>query len=164
VVVGDVIVVDEDGVFRGSIGVDPVPATRWLAGFWPYNQGVFVHRSVLDGAGPFDTALRLHMDTDLLARIGRLNPAVLYIDAALGAFRKHSGAKTVGGATDPASERERSLLEARYGRPLWPRGGLGRLAHRFRAHWTRARRFGLGSAVRRAGDRASRAPVVWMAR
>lgn len=164
VVVGDVAIADEEGVSLGSVGVDPVPAGRWLRGFWPYNQGVFFHRSVLAAVGPLDVGLRLHMDTDLLARVARLGPDVAYVDAPLGAFRKHHGGKTVLGEVDPASQRERALLEDRYGSPLWPRGTVGRFVHRVQAHVVRLRRFGIGSTVRRAGDRASRSTVIRLVR
>lgn len=164
VVVGDVALVDEDGVTLGTVGVAPVPARRWLEGFWPYNQGVFVHRSVLAAAGPLDVGLHLHMDTDLLARIAALKPAVAYIDATLGGFRKHAAGKTATGAEDPASRAERALLEGRYGRPLWPHGPMAWWRHRIRSHWARVRRFGVGAVLRRAGDRAARGVLVRVVR
>lgn len=164
VVVGDVALVDGDGVPFGTVGVAPVPARRWLEGFWPYNQGVFVHRSMLAAAGPLDVGLHLHMDTDLFARIAALEPAVAYIDATLGAFRKHAGGKTAAGPEEATSQAERALLEARYGQGLWPRGPLEVARHRCRSHWARVRWFGLRAVVRRAGDRAGRGPLVRVVR
>ncbi len=159
VVVGDVALVDEGGVWQASVGVTPVPAARWLEGFWPYNQGVFFHRRLL-AVGPFDLELRLHMDTDFLARLAARRPVVAYLDAALGAFRKHAGGKTIGGREDPSSQAERALLEARYGRRLWPRGRVGLLGHRVRSHAARWRHFGAASLLRRIGDRAARGGLV----
>jgi GT2 family glycosyltransferase len=160
VVVGDTLLVDEHGRPLGTIGVCPVPALRWLEGFWPYNQSVFLRHSLLERVGPVDESLRLHMDTDLLARVARLSPRVVYLDAPLGAHRKHAGAKTIGGAADPASRREREILQARYGRTLWPDGGAARLRHRLRSHLIRVFTFGPGSLVERVAQRAARSPRV----
>lgn len=160
VVVGDTLLVDERGLPVGSIGVCPVPAARWLEGFWPYNQSVFFRRSLLDRVGAADESLRLHMDTDLLARVALLSPRVVYLQAPLGAHRKHAGAKTIGGAEDPASRREREILEERYGRTLWPPGGAARLRHRLRSHLIRALAFGPGSLAERVARRAARSPRV----
>ncbi|NWG00608.1 MAG: glycosyltransferase [Thermoanaerobaculaceae bacterium] len=160
VVVGDVVLVDEGGVSLGSVGVTPVPSARWLQGFWPYNQGVFLQRRVLEAVGPFDVALRLHMDTDFLARLAARRPVVAYLDVPLGAFRKHAGGKTVGGPQEPESQHERALLEARYGRRLWPRGRVGLLRHRLGSHAARLRHFGVASLLRRMGDRAARGALV----
>ncbi len=164
VVVGDVALVDGQGVVLGTVGVAPVPARRWVEGFWPYNQGVFVHASVAAAVGPLDVTLRLHMDTDWLARIARLDPCVAYLDATLGAFRKHGAAKTIGGADEPGSRDERAHLEQRYGRRLWPANPRARVVHRLRTHWARLRHFGLAALVRRAGQWAERRDVVRVVR
>lgn len=156
VVVGDTLLIDDQGLPMGTIGVCPVAARRWLEGFWPYNQSVFFRRSLLERAGRIDETLRLHMDTDLLARVALLDPPVVYLEAALGAHRKHAGAKTISGAGDPASRVERELLEQRYGRRLWPDGRLARMAHRLRSHLVRVRTFGLGSLVGRLAQRSAR--------
>ena len=156
VVVGDTILVDDRGIPLGAIGVCPVAAPRWLEGFWPYNQSVFIRRSLLGRAGPADESLRLHMDTDLLARVAQLGPCVAYLEACLGAHRKHAGAKTIGGAADPASQRERELLENRYGRRLWPHGRAALVRHRVRSHLIRAGAFGVRSVVKRLAQRAAR--------
>jgi len=156
VVVGDTILVDDRGVPLSAIGVCPVAAPRWLEGFWPYNQSVFIRRSLLGRVGPADESLRLHMDTELLARVALLDPCVAYLEACLGAHRKHAGAKTIGGATDPASQRERELLEDRYGRKLWPHGRAARLQHRMHWHLIRVGAFGLSSVVHRLTQRAAR--------
>ncbi len=158
VVVGDTLLVDERGLPLGTIGVCPVPARRWLEGFWPYNQSVFFRRLLLERVGLADESLRLHMDTDLLARVAQMAPPVAYIQAALGAYRKHSGAKTIAGALDPASLSEREILERRYGRKLWPDGAAARLLHRLRLHLIRVRAFGPGSLVERFAQRAARSP------
>jgi len=160
VVVGDTILVDDRGVPLGAIGVCPVAAPRWLEGFWPYNQSVFIRRSLLGRAGLADESLRLHMDTDLLARVGLLGPCVAYLEACLGAHRKHAGAKTIGGATDPASQRERDVLEDRYGRRLWPQGRAARLRHRMHSHFIRVAAFGLSSVVQRLAQRGARSARV----
>jgi len=155
-VIGDVVLVDADGVPAGTVGVAPVSSRRWLEGFWPYNQGVFLRRDLLAEIGPLDVDLRLHMDTDLLARIALVAPPVAYLDIPLGAFRKHGLGKTIGGAGDPESRRERLLLETRFGRRLWPHGPTATFAHRLLFHAVRAGRFGGSSLVRRWGDRLSR--------
>jgi len=160
VVVGDTLLVDERGLLLGSIGVCPVPASRWLEGFWPYNQSVFFRRSLLERAGAVDESLRLHMDTDLLARVARLSPRVAYIQTPLGAHRKHAGAKTISGAEDPDSRREREILQQRYGRALWPAGGASRLRHRLRSHLIRVLAFGPASLAERVAQRAARSPRV----
>lgn len=160
VVVGDTLLVDEHGRPLGTIGVCPVPASRWLDGFWPYNQSVFFRRSLLERVGPVDESLHLHMDTDLLARVARLSPRVVYLEAPLGAHRKHAGAKTIGGVADPASRREREILQERYGRTLWPDRGAARLRHRLRSHLIRVFTFGPGSLVERVAQRAARSPRV----
>ncbi len=158
VAVGDTVITDPRGVPLGTIGVCPVSAVRWLEGFWPYNQSVFVRRSLLERAGPLDETLSLHMDTDLLARVGLLRPRVVYLGASLGAHRKHAGAKTIGGAASAASRRERELLEQRYGRRLWPSAGGARVWHRVRFHLIRARVFGPSSFLQRLAQRAARSP------
>ncbi len=160
VVVGDTILVDARGIALGAIGVCPVPASRWLEGFWPYNQSVFFRRSLLEQAGPVDESLHLHMDTDLLARVAQLGPRVVYLEAPLGAHRKHAAAKTIEGATGRASQRERELLERRYGRKLWPEGRAARLRHRLRWHLIRVRAFGPASVVNRLAQRAARSARV----
>jgi glycosyltransferase involved in cell wall biosynthesis len=176
VVVGDTLLVDDCGVLLGAIGVCPVPAPRWLEGFWPYNQSVFIRRSLLERTGPVDESLHLHMDTDLLARVAQLGPRVVYLEASLGAHRKHVGAKTVGGEASPASQRERGVLEQRYGRNLWPHGRAARLRHRLRWHVIRVAAFrealsrgwpseprarlGSWSCKRNGGRGASRATAV----
>jgi GT2 family glycosyltransferase len=160
VVVGDTILVDARGMALGVIGVCPVPASRWLEGFWPYNQSVFFRRSLLEQAGPVDESLHLHMDTDLLARVAQLGPRVAYLEAPLGAHRKHAAAKTIEGATGRASQRERELLERRYGRKLWPEGRAARLRHRLRWHLIRVRAFGPASVVNRLAQRAARSARV----
>lgn len=160
IVVGDTLLVDDRGVASGAIGVCPVPAPRWLEGFWPYNQSVFIRRSLLERAGPVDESLHLHMDTDLLARVAQLGPRVVYLDAFLGAHRKHAGAKTFGEEASPASQRERGLLEQRYGRNLWPHGRAARLRHRLRWHLIRIGAFGPRSVVQRLAQRAARSARV----
>lgn len=160
VVVGDTLLVDGRGFPLGTIGVCPVAASRWLEGFWPYNQSVFFRRSLLEQAGPVDESLHLHMDTDLLARVAQLCPRVVYLEAPLGAHRKHAGAKTIGGAASLASQRERDFLEQRYGRPLWPSGPAACLVHRLRSHVIRVRAFGPTSLVRRLCQHAARSARV----
>jgi glycosyltransferase involved in cell wall biosynthesis len=163
-VVGDVALVDPAGMTVGTIGVSPVAASRWVEGFWPYNQGVIFHRSVLAAAGPLDEDLNLHLDTDLLARIARLDPTVLYVDAVLGAFRRHGAAKTAGGEADAASRAERELLEARFGRRLWPAPGWQRLRHRVVHHCLRMSAFGPSSLCQRLEGRHLLRPRVHLAR
>jgi GT2 family glycosyltransferase len=153
VVVGDAALADGDGAIRGTVGVCPVPAARWLEGFWPYNQAVFFRRSLLERAGAVDESLRLHMDTDLLARIALLAPPVAYRLEALGAFRKHSGGKTIAGEFDSESQRERAILELRYGRPLWPRGSRARFVHRLESHALRLAAFGVAGLMQRTAQR-----------
>jgi len=164
VVIGDVVLVDAEGVPTGTVGVAPVRSRRWMRGFWPYNQGVFFRRDLLAEVGPLDVDLRLHMDTDLLARIALLGPAVAYLDVPLGAFRKHATGKTIGGAGEPESQRERLLLEQRFGRHLWPHGATATLWHRLAFHAVRVSRFGVGSLFRRLGDRLSRVAPMAVAR
>lgn len=156
VVVGDTLVADERCLGLGLIGVAPVSPRRWLEGFWPYNQSVYFSRDLMARVGSFDEDLRLHMDTDFLARVARLDPDVLYLDSPLGVFRKHAGAKTFDARGSAESVRERRLLEERYGRRLWPETPLQRASVRLRFHLIRLLRFGPGSLVRRLGDRASR--------
>jgi len=162
VVVGDTVVVDPHQRRLFAVGVAPVPARQWLAGFWPYNQGVFIHRSIVEEVGPIDESLRLHMDTDLFARIARMDPAVAYVDEVVGAFRKHEAGKTSAGELDPESLGERAELERRYNRRLWPRSRWQRAAFRARLHGIRLARFGPGSFVRRLSERMSRPRSPWV--
>jgi len=156
VIVGDTAVVDARGVTRYSVGVAPVPPSLWLEGFWPYNQSVFFRQGILRRAGPVDESLHLHMDTDLLARVGLLRPRVAYLNAVLGAFRKMAGTKTESADTESRSVAERAVLRARYGRRMWPEGWFQRQTHRVLHHVWVAREWGPQAVVSRLGRRAER--------
>ncbi|MGD1146836.1 MAG: glycosyltransferase family 2 protein [Thermoanaerobaculaceae bacterium] len=155
VVVGDTALTGSTGAMNGTIGICPVPATRWLEGFWPYNQAMFFRRALLERVGALDESLRLHMDTDLLARVALLAPPVVYRIEVLGAFRKHSGGKTLAGEFDSESQRERTTLELRYGRKLWPQGPRARLVHRLQSHTLRFAAFGMAGLVQRTTQRTA---------
>ena len=158
VVVGDTAVVDLHGVKEYLVGVSPVPARLWLRGHWPYNQGIFIRRDILLKAGPVDEALHIHMDTDLFARIAAMEPAVVYVNCPLGAFRKHVGTKTESPELLDRRTSERALLKRRYGARMWPESGVERFLHRVSHHAWAARTWPLRALLGRVGERALRQP------
>ena len=159
VVVGDAAIADEYGVMKHLIGVSPVPPRIWLHGYWPYNQAVFIRRDVLEKAGPIDESLHIHLDTDLLARIALLEPRVAYINHPLGAFRKYAGTKTESAEQIGRIRLEREILEARYGRKLWPLPGFDWQRHRITHHAWTFRTWGFSALIGRLGQRISRRMV-----
>jgi hypothetical protein len=79
----------------------------------------------------------------------------VYRIEVLGAFRKHSGGKTLAGEFDSESQRERTTLELRYGRKLWPQGPRARLVHRLQSHTLRFAAFGMAGLVQRTTQRTA---------
>jgi glycosyltransferase involved in cell wall biosynthesis len=154
VIVGDTVIVDQHGRALYLIGVSPVPAKLWLQGYWPYNQAVFIHHDLLLKILPVDESLHIHMDTDMLAKIALLEPRVVYMNHALGAFRKYEGTKTE--ALTDRSWHERNLLKERYKQRMWPKEGIQWQLHRIMHHIRVFQGFGVKALIRRLGQRCER--------
>ncbi|PID57825.1 hypothetical protein CSB45_06285 [candidate division KSB3 bacterium] len=156
VVAGDTAIVDEHGVKKNLVGIAPVPAKTWLQGYWPYNQSLFIRRSLLEQVMPLDERFHLHMDIELFAKIAVLEPKVAYINSPLGAFRKYTGIKTDNPHYEEQRQWERAALRERFQEPMWP--GTGWRYQRFRAkfHVEALRSWGWKALAKRAANVADR--------
>lgn len=90
-----------------------------------YGPSSFFRRSLFERAGGLDVSLRYSMDTDLWCRFRQLGAWYRKVPRYLWGFRVHAGSRTSGdlvGETPPAMEREKMLVDARYGvgRNGWP--------------------------------------------
>jgi hypothetical protein len=152
VIVGDTAIVDEHGIKSNLVGIAPMPSGKWLQGYWPYNQSLFIRRDLLQRILPLDESFHLHMDIEMFAKIAILSPRIAYINQPMGAFRKYEGIKTDNPKWQEQSLREKALLQERFQQPMWPVAGWRYQLHRVVYHSYSLRFFGFSAILRRIAN------------
>lgn len=96
VVYGDVLIVDSQNNQIGKkFNIEP---SKFIQRYWSVfanNQATLFSRNVFDSVGQINENLEYTMDTELMWRILDSDLHVTHIPQFLGAFRKHSQAKTI---------------------------------------------------------------------
>lgn len=146
VIAGDTAIVDERSIKNNLVGIAPMPVRKWLQGYWPYNQSLFIRRDLLEQILPLDERFHLHMDIEMFAKIAVLETKVAYINQPLGAFRKYEGIKTDNPEYQEQRQWEQQALRARFQQPMWPAAGHQYHLFRIRHHLHVLQTWG-GSAI-----------------